>query len=185
MIKISQTKKMKNLKNNKGMSLSELLVSIFIFSLLSAALLAVVVVGQRSWVTNEVKIGLRQELRKAMETMIYDLRQAGNASIANVPADNTWYSTITFQIPSTVSGGIIVWDSNAIQYVLGGAGGDQLQRIQGGTTQIISKNIQSVQFRRLSTDVNTLEIDLTAQDTIDLTGESLSLDLDFNIELRN
>ena len=182
---IFQKKQIKKITNIKGMSLSELLVSVFIFSILSAALLSVVVVGQRSWLTNEVKIGLRQELRKSMEMMIYDLRQAGNVSIADVPADDTWYTTITFQIPSTVTGGIITWDANIIQYILGGTGGTQLRKITGGTTQIVSQNIQSLQFRRLSTASNTLEVALMAQDVIALTGELLTMDLDFKIELRN
>ncbi len=175
----------KKMKDRKGMSLAELLVSVFIFSILSAALLAVIVVGQRSWTTNEVKIGLRQELRKSMETMIYDLRQAGNVSIANVPADDTWYPTIIFQIPSTVTGGIITWDANAIQYVLGGTDGHQLRKVRAGTTQVVSKNIKSLQFRRLSSDSNILEVSLTAQDVIALTGNTLTMDLDFQVELRN
>jgi Tfp pilus assembly protein PilV len=182
---IKWLQKVKRLDDNQGLSLSELLVSIFIFSILSASLLAVVVVGQRSWSTNSVKIGMRQELRKSMETMINDLRQAGDDSIADVPADDTWYTSITFQVPQTVTGGIITWDSNAIQYTLGGTNGDQLQKITGGSTQIVSQDIQSLQFRRLSTAPNILEVALAAQDTVDLTQEVLTMDLDFEIELRN
>ncbi len=184
-MKKSDIHKRRFLKNRKGMSLSELLVSVFIFSILSSALLAVIVVGQRSWTTNEVRIGLRQELRKSMEMMINDLRQAGNASIADVPADDTWYSTITFQVPSTVTGGIITWDANSIQYTLGGTDGKQLHKIRGGTTQILSQNMQSMQFRRLSTQADILEVALRAQDTVGLTDEVLNMDLDFQIELRN
>lgn len=175
----------RKLNNIKAMSLAELLVCVFIFSILSAALLAVVVVGQRSWTTNEVKIGLRQELRKSMEMMINDLRQSGNASIANVPADDSWYTNIIFQVPSTVTGGIITWDSDAIQYILGGAGGTQLLKVRAGTSKVVSQNIQSLQFRRLSTAPNVLEISITAQDTVALSGEVLNMDLDFEIEMRN
>jgi len=171
------------LENKTGFTMVEALVSVAIFSFMSLALFSILLVGQKSWSMNSTKIQLQQELRKSMETMINDLRQAGNASITNVPADDNWYTTITFQVPSTVTSGSIVWDSNTIQYVLGGTGGDLLQRIQG-TTRTVSQGISVLGFRRLSTASNILEVNIVALGTPP-NGEQMDITLNFDVELRN
>ena len=82
------------------------------------------------------RISSRNELRKAMDWMIEDLRQSGTAgTVMNVPADGTWYGSVTFRTPVGVSGNDIVWSSGTIQYVLGGGDSHTLQRIIFSGTQ--------------------------------------------------
>lgn len=170
--------------NKKGISLVEVLVTLAIFSMMSASLYAAMSVGQNSWETNRVHIELQQEMRKAMEAMINDLRQASNSSIINVPADNQWYPTITFRKPTGVTSGSIVWDANTLQFVKGGTDSDQLLRVYNGTTKIMCQYLDSMQFRRQSMSSNTLEVVLRAEDTT-TKGVVIGYDLSFNVELRN
>src|SRR5690348_12219687 len=95
------------IQSKKGITLVEMLIAVSILSLLVGSLYVILNAGQASWETNRTKIELHQETRKAMDWMINDLRQAGNSSIVDVPANGTWYNQITFKTPSGVSSGSI------------------------------------------------------------------------------
>jgi len=181
--KLNKNRKQYHL-NNRGMTMTEVMVTTLIFSFIIAGLYAAGAVGQNNWDVNDVQIGLQQELRKAMEWMINDLRQAGNASIVDVPADGNWYTTITFKTPSGVTGGSIDWNANSIQFVLGGSSSNQLQRLEASQTKIIAQNIQTLQFRRLTTSPDILEVNMLAQNST-VKGTQVDYQLDFEIQLRN
>ena len=136
------------------------------------------------WEMSKTKTELQQELRKGMDWMIYELRQAGNLSIQNVPANGNWYSTITFQIPSGVTAGTLTWNASSIQFVKGGSGSNQLLRISGGNTKILGQYFQSLQFRRQSATPDILEVAMQAQKNTD-RGRQVNYQLNFNVELRN
>lgn len=170
--------------NHRGFSLAETLVTVFIFSLLAAGLWAITLAGERSWQANRTKVELQQDMRKAMEAMINELREAGPASISNVPANNTAYTTITFQIPSGVSFGQVTWDPNSIQYVLGGSPATQLRRVSGGTTKVLANNVQSLQFQRFSADPERMLVTMQGQKNT-VKGDAVGYNLAFEIQLRN
>jgi len=174
----------KRLKDQQGLSLAEVMVTVVLFLLVAGALYLSASAGQNSWQVNTAQIQLQSELRKAMEWMKYDLIQAGPSSILDVPADGAGYSTITFQIPSTVSGGSIVWDSDRIIFALGGADGTQLLRRKGADVKVIAQNVQTLQFTRQIASSNILEIALTGQKA-DIKGTPLSYQLSFQVKLRN
>lgn len=174
-----------NLKlGNKGVSLVETMVVVLIFSLLVTGLYSVATVGDNSWQVNRVQIQLQQELRKAMDAMVNDLRQAGPSSIVDVPTDGNWYNSITFRIPEGVAAGSIDWTDNTLQFLRAGTGTLQLQRIYGAQTKIVSNNITSLQFRRFSTSPSSLEVALQAQRNT-LKGQPITYNLNFNVQLRN
>jgi len=169
--------------SNRGFSLAEMIVAVFLFMVLAAGIYTTGVVSERFWQASKVKVQLQQDVRKGMEWMIRDLREAGDTSITDVPADGTWYDLITFKVPTGVNGnGITVW-GDEIVFALGGSGTD-LERTQSGVSKIIAQNIQSVQFRRLSTNSDMLEVSLSAQKTT-LAGEAINDQLDFEVQLRN
>ncbi|MBZ0165540.1 MAG: prepilin-type N-terminal cleavage/methylation domain-containing protein, partial [Candidatus Omnitrophica bacterium] len=85
--------------NNLGTTLVETMVTVVIFSLIMTGFFAVSTVGENSFQVNRAQIELQQELRKSMETMMNDLRQAGNSSVIDVPANGNWYTSITFRKP--------------------------------------------------------------------------------------
>lgn len=174
----------KQRESNKGSSLLEVLVTLLIFSIIIAAVNATLLIGDSSWNTNSIRIELQQELRKAMDWMKDDLRQSGPTAISNVPANGSWYTTITFQTAAGVSGGSITWNSDTTQFVLGGTDSDQLRRIEGSTTTVIAQSMQSVQFRRLAGVPDIVEVALQAQrDTF--KGATIASNLNFKVQLRN
>ncbi|MCA9407412.1 MAG: prepilin-type N-terminal cleavage/methylation domain-containing protein [Candidatus Omnitrophica bacterium] len=172
------------IKTKQAFSLVEMMVTMVIFSILLGGLYASAAVGEKAWDVNAVKVELHQELRKAMEWMIYDLRQAGQASITNVPSDGAWYTTITFKSASGVTAGTIDWDANSTQFVRGGTGNAQLQRIRNGVTKVLALDLSSLQFRRQAGSPNVLEVALAAQKST-TKGISVQYNLDFNVQLRN
>ena len=179
-----QLMKRMNLNSERGISMVEMMVVVLIFMIIVSAMYTLTAAGNISWQTNKVKIELQQELRKAIDYMVGDLRQAGSISIVDVPADGTWYDTITFKIPAGVTSGHLIWSTNTIQYVLGGTGNDQIQRILGASNRIVSNNVNSMQFRRFPAEADTIQVALQAQDTTTL-GLVMDYDLQFKIQMRN
>lgn len=175
---------MQRLRDNAGITLVETMVTVVIFSLIMTGFFAVSTVGENSFQVNRAQIELQQELRKSMETMINDLRQAGNSSVIDVPANGNWYTSITFRKPVGIAAGSINWDSNTIQYLRAGPGTLQLQRIYGGTTRIVSQYITLLQFRRLASDSDRLEVVMQAQRN-STKGVPGTYNLSFNVQLRN
>jgi len=170
--------------NRDGFSLVEVIITVLIFTVVIAAINTVLLVGDSSWQTNNVQVELQQELRKSMDWMKDDFRQTGSASIADVPADDTWYTTITFQKVDGISSGQISWSSDTTQFILGGTDNNQLQKIEGGTTSILAQNISEVQFRRQSSSPKVVEVALTAQKNTN-KGDTMTATLDFKVKLRN
>lgn len=164
-----------------GFTLVEALVTVVIFSIISGACLMIFLSGSDTWQTNDVQVELQQELRKAMEWIKGDLLEAGSTTVVNVPVNGTWYTTITFRKSAGVSGGNISW-SNTLQYLVGGSGVQLLRRPSGGSDRIIAQDIQSVQFRRTTT--NLVEVSLQAQKNT-VKGRPLSDQLNFTVKLRN
>ena len=115
--------------------------------------------------------------------MAKDLRQAGTSaySITNVPADGTWYSTITFRPAAGVLGGVIVWSTDTIQYVVAGG---ELRRVKGTETRVIARNITSLQIRRQNTTADTVEVTLQGTKKAE-GGQVLTLNTNFSVQVRN
>ncbi len=149
-----------------GFSLAEIMVTALIFSFIVAISYAMLIAGSDSWEVNSTRTELQQELRKAMDWITQDLRQAGSRSITDVPANGNTYTRITFRKAASVSGGNIVWDASATRYSLGGTNGNQLRRQVGAQTpSIIAQNIQSLQFSRQGNTAGIVDVSLTAQKT--------------------
>jgi Tfp pilus assembly protein PilW len=178
---IQKSSSKRKLKNPMGFTLVEALVTMIIFLMVIGGLYSTLLVGESSWQNNSTKIELQQEMRKAMEWMRYELQQAGNASITTVPADGTWYTSISFKIPSGVTGGALVWGSNAIVF---SKSGTRLIRTSAATTKTLANNLYSVQFRRQAASSNLLEVALVGRKT-PIKGEEIEYPLDFDVKLRN
>ncbi len=170
--------------NRKGFTLVESVITLLIFTFLCAGLYSAATVGDQSWQANKIKLELQQEVRKGVEWMRYDLREAGDASIFDVPDDDNWYDQITFKVPAGVSGGTIVWSSGTIQYKLAGPDGNQLQKISDSGTTILANNISQLHFKRASASPHMIEIALTGQKNT-TTGRTITTQLTYKIQIRN
>lgn len=175
------TKATNRLKNTRGFTLSEVLVAVFIFSLLGAACYGIMASGSSSWQVNRTRIELQQELRKSQDWMIHDLRQSGSGVITTVPADGNWYTSITFRTCAGASGGAITWSADTIQFALSGT---QLQRTSGGTTKVLGQSISSLQIRRQAATPNLVEVALQAQKNVP-SAPAITFNLSFKVQLRN
>ena len=169
--------------NKSGISLVEIMVTVLISSILIAGLYVALNVAKKSWEENTIRIELQQELRKATEWMKRELLEAGPTSITNVSANGSPETYINFKMPSGITDGSIIWDSNPIQFALGGTTGTDLIRAYNGT-KIIAKNINSIEFTRQSTTPDILEVSINAQETT-TNGRTLDLQTEFQIKLRN
>ena len=196
-------------KNNKAFSLVEVMVVVFIFVMVSAALHTVIVTGSRSWVVNESKVEVLQEVRKAVSRLTAELAQSGRSAIdvsakdctpgAASPAtctealtdcDSTppepldgYDSSVSFYVSdgATASGGV-TWASDPIQYSLGGSGGDQLIRTQGMDSTIIAQNILSFSVTRFCFSPDIVTVTVVVEDPDDRVEP---MGATFNVQLRN
>src|SRR3989344_5470690 len=89
------------IRNHGGLTIPEVLIVAALFSLLFGACLMIFVSGSDSWQVNRIKIEVQQEVRKAIEAIKADLVQGGSSTV-DVPADDSWYTAITFKVPSGV-----------------------------------------------------------------------------------
>jgi type II secretion system protein J len=178
---------MKNIKNRmpikdcRGFTLSEVLMSVFIFSILSAACYTIMASSSSSWQVNRVRIQLQQELRKSQSWMMHELRQSGASVITDVLANGNPYTTITFRTSTGVSGGSATWTVNTIQF---GLNGTQLQRVSGGVTKVLAQNISVFQVRRQAATPDLVEVTLQAQRSVP-SSPTITANLSFKVQLRN
>ena len=178
-------KSLKYLNTITGFTFVETLVTVLLYVMIAAACYTALIAGNSSWQLTSTMVELQQEFRKAMDFMTDDLRQAGSASITNVPADGVWYNTITFKKCNGVAGGNISWAGNTVQYVLGtGAGANRLLHKSGGQDKVIAQDIQTLQIRRSLSTPNLVEVSLLAQKNTS-GGKLLSFNSNFSVRLRN
>lgn len=148
--------------SRRGFSLVEMMMVALIGSLIIGGLYAVLIIGKSNWEINRDRIELQQNLRTAFEWMRRDLRQSGVSTITGVPANGSSNASITFQVPSTVTSGAVVWAS-AITYSKGGTGNAQLLRTVGGTSKVIAQNVSSLSFSRTAADPSVVLVTLQVQ----------------------
>jgi prepilin-type N-terminal cleavage/methylation domain-containing protein len=148
--------------SKRGFSLVEMMIVVLVGTLVVGGLYSVLWIGKNNWEINRDGIELQQNMRTAFEWMRKDLRQAGLSTISGVPANGSANTSITFQIPSTVTSGAVVW-SSAVTYSRGGAGSSQLLRTVGGTSRVIAQNVSSLQFSRTAADPSVIAVTLQVQ----------------------
>ena len=179
------------MKQGKGFTLVEVLVTLVIFSIIYMAVIMCLSTGRTSFYTGDTKIAVQQEIRKAFLVMNQELRQSRPSLIVGVPADGNNYSTITFNIPADADGdedvidddsGNVEWSEN-ITYTLNG--NNQITRTTASTgATIIANNITNLQFRRLATSPNIIQISVNCQKATVL-GRNLSDTILSSVTMRN
>ena len=174
------------IREDKGFTLLEIIIVVFLFSMIFAALFSVLAVARNSLSAGESQVGIQQACRNGLDAMIKELRQAGVSTISGVPADGANYSSITFQIPAAIAETGITW-SNNIQYGLGGLNGTQLLRTESGSQRVLANNISALSFNRTATDPDVVNISITAQKNTfpGFTARQSTIVLNSQVKLRN
>lgn len=172
--------------NNKGFTLVEIIIAAFLFSIISAAIFSVLATGRNSLSAGESQISVQQACRNSLDAMVKELRQAGALTISDVPANGANYTSITFQIPVSISETGPAWSAN-IRYSLGGLNGMQLLRAQSGNQRVMGNNISAVSFNRSAANPNVVNISITAQKNTfpGFTARQTTITLVSQVKLRN
>ena len=63
----------------RGMSLVEAILSVVIFVVIAAGILVSMLMGNRSYVVNDAVVHVQEEVRRAFDSMVTELREAGGA----------------------------------------------------------------------------------------------------------
>lgn len=151
----------------RGFTLVEILVTSVILGILIVALFLVLSIGQRSWLSADVTIQLRQDIARGILSMGQELKETSPAKI-NLTLNGS-SNSITFEIPQDTNGdglvvdtaGNIEWSPN-ITYSLN-ASNQILRTVSGGASTILANNITSLQFSRIQDKV--IRINITAAKT--------------------
>ncbi len=169
-----------------GFSLLEMAIVCALMFLVLGALCAAWQVGVRSWEVTEGRTMLQQQLRKAAIYMHEDFMQCGATTIAGCPADNAWYTTISFRKATGVLNGNPVWSNDVITYALGGPSNRQLVRTESGVQKVVATNTTSFRVRRSPAMPSLLEFALGVRDDADRPSEEcLDEESSMKIRLRN
>ncbi|MBI4335817.1 MAG: prepilin-type N-terminal cleavage/methylation domain-containing protein [Candidatus Omnitrophica bacterium] len=172
----------------KGFTLVESVITVAIFSLIFAALFAFMNQGLIGWHIAEANIELQQDTRRALLIMSRQLRQSRSSAVS-VPADDNYYTNITFRMPEDVdldgdvidSLGGIEW-SGDISYAVNVS--KQLARTSPSGTLILANNITALTFKRFSGNVDVIQINITALKTT-VSDKTAQVDIEGLVKMRN
>lgn len=167
----------------RGFMLIEMMIAIFIFLLIAAVMFTILATGRNAWQIGDAQILLQQELRKAMDGIVEELRQSGPTRIDIPAVVGEPYNEVTFQIPEDVTFGYVVWGEE-IQYLLGGLNGRQLLRRSGGEERVLANDIISLEFSRQPTSPDIVDVALEV-DKETIRGTRIDNNLNFQVKLRN
>jgi len=169
-------------KDKKGLTLVEVSIVIFLFSILLTAILTLLVTARISWKSGGSQLTVQQEGRKGLGSIVRELRQARLSTISGVPADGTSHNSITFQIPASISESGTIWSTD-IQYSLGGLNNSQLIRIQDGNQRVLANNISALSFSRSASKPETINISIAEQKNTFPGFDIIKSNITFNSEV--
>lgn len=148
------------ISGGRGFTLFEVMVVVFIFSIVLVATYSVLTIARTSYQTSEVKIALQQEARKAMDRIAAELREASSVNLGDEYPFTVWGERIKYEV---VSG--------------------QLQRVvQGESPTVVANDVGNLQLSLFGGDM--VYITLTTQKTT-LFGRSVTTTLTSQVGLRN
>lgn len=174
------------MKKNSGLTLIETIIVIFLFSIVLASIYNILTTSRFSWKSASSQLTVQQEARRGLNTMLKELRQARLSTISGVPVDGMPHSSITFQIPESITESGVTWSSN-IQYSLGGLNSAQLIRTQDSGQRVLANNISILTFDRSPSSPDTITINIATQKNIfeNISTAQSSINLDSAVKVRN
>jgi prepilin-type N-terminal cleavage/methylation domain-containing protein len=160
------------MRDNKGFTIIEVLVSAVIISVLIMAAFAVLDLGRSSWFAGDIRSELRKEMIRAFMAMERELRETRPSQLQSFPY-GTSSTEVTFKIPQDSNDadttildpfGYVEWSGN-IRYWLNGSN-EIIRTDPSGATRVLVRGITSLQFSRNRNPVlpqDLLIINITAQ----------------------
>ncbi len=172
------------MRNARGFTIMEVLVSAVIISLLILAAFAMLDVGRTSWFSGDVHTELRKEIIRSFMAMERELRETRPVSGGPSARINLNYgetsNSISFQIPQDIDGdgrvldalGEIEWSGN-ITYSRNG-NNEIIRTAPDGTASVLvaTRNITGLEFSRYRAPPDDLPNDLLI---INITAQGSSV----------
>lgn len=159
------------MRNIKGFTIVEVLISAVLIAVLILAAFSVLDVGSGSWFGSNAQVELRNEITRAFMGMERELRETRPVSAQMSVNYGTSVNSIGFKVPTTDANGVvldsfgyIVWSGNIV-YALNGSN-EIVRTDPNGSTRLLARNITSLQFSRNRTPALPLDlliINITAQ----------------------
>ena len=171
-------------RNNNAMTLVETLFCVAFFAIISAACMNLLHIAWVAWDESTARADLSAQLRQTVSWVSNDLKQSGSGAIIDVPADDEWHQGITFMKAQDVVSDAVVWGGQVV-FGLGGSTGKQVMRTAEGHAKPIAVHINSLRFRRHSTEPNLVEVEARASVPTSRAHEELTSNLNFKVYLRN
>lgn len=175
---------------NKGYTLVEVMVVMFILAVLSGGIFMVMSSGRQSWDISEARTALQLELRKAMSRISDDLKQSSvnqafidSGLTTNFPTGVS-YPAIYFKVPQGISNatGAIEWNSSSISYALVN---NIVTRADGAGALKISSNITGMNFTRIANDVFQIRLSGQKVKAVEHGNATIDATLDSAVAVRN
>jgi len=144
----------------RAFTLTEVLITLFIVTLLAGGIFAVTNIAILSWNANRAMLELVQEVRQTMDGMIREIRQSNS----NLPPPGS--SEFEFSIPDV---------TNKIKYYRNNDTRQLIREHPPGTKRVLANNINDLKFDSDSLYPRVLKITITANKMIRNTPYSFSL----------
>lgn len=152
--------------NRKGFSLVEVMVVSALFTVICAAVYAVLLSGNKVWNFTEPRIMMQQEARNSLLRMSGDIRQA---------------NSVTTPEPGSTSSSCQITDSSGVSVTYSINADGELVRATGAGESILAHNISAVGFTREASNPAVIKIEVTAE----ITGKGSPLVLSTRVKVRN
>ncbi len=174
-----------------GFSLAELLAVVGILGIVTAAITAVLICAQRTWVSGSGQAVATAELRRALARVSREMTESRIGEIQRPVADGQWDTVALFRIPQDQDGDGSVLDANGVVvewsgWIAYGRGADNslLRAVDGVTTDTLANHISAVSFRRQAATPDVIEVEMTAS-TLTESGRQFDHTVESRIKVRN
>jgi len=158
-----------------GFTLVELMVVALLTSVVMSAIFMVMSSGRSTWFETDAQVSVQQELRKAMQTMKFDLAMSGPKKISC--ADN---GVAVTSISFSVSNGSGTWTGPVNYSVSSG----HLLRVNGTDTRYLANNVSALTFMRSAASPRMLQINMTVS-KLTMANRNINVTQRAGVYLRN
>ena len=177
-------------QQNVGLTLIEMMIVTALLSIFSIFIVNLIVVTQKAWTIEHTAVPIRNEAKRSLEVMAKELREGDPSAPGGVAIGGTGNSqNITFSVPNQVSQtSILSWRQVQFTHQTDSAQCSNntqitpcVTRTTNGTTAIIGRNINSLQF----TQANNIVTATVGTSKATPEGATLQTTLSSQVRLRN
>ena len=162
----------------RGMSLVEAVLAVVIFIVVMAGVLVSMLMGDRSYAVNDAVVHVQEEVRRAFDSMVTELRQAGGAVTVTGGTQLDFQLALGYNLPNPCPANAVCWGAHdsagadqATWRVRYRQNGSQLVRelldingfVQAGT-RVLANDVSSLAFT-FNPNSNIVRIQLQIQDS--------------------